>query len=198
MARNIAIVVTIAALLAGCLGSIGDRYYPNYGNSGYDVRHYDLAVTYNPANDQLQGVATITAKATADLTKFHLDLVGLTVHGVAVDGQPAPWTRDAHELIVNPRDKIGNTRIFTVIVDYSGIPTTALRWRLLPHRRRRDGRRPTGGRDDLVPGQRPSARQGDVHVPGHDTHAVRRRRQRAASYPDRDLARLDKARLGRA
>ena len=117
------LVATVAVLATGCLGSIGDRYFPNYGNAGYDVHHYDLAVTYDPNTDVLQGVATITAKAQFDLTHFHLDLVGLTVHGVAVDGKPAPFTRDDHELVIDPRTKIGQGRIFTVIVDYSGVPT---------------------------------------------------------------------------
>ncbi|MGH8838950.1 MAG: hypothetical protein ACRDVO_06785, partial [Jiangellaceae bacterium] len=28
---------------------LGDTYYPTYGNGGYDVRHYDLEVAYDPA-----------------------------------------------------------------------------------------------------------------------------------------------------
>jgi aminopeptidase N len=121
--RVVVLVAIVAALATGCLGGIGDRYFPTYGNAGYDVHHYDLAVTYDPNTDVLQGVATITAKAQLDLTHFHLDLVGLTVHGVAVDGKPAPFSRDRHELVIDPRTKIGQGRIFTVIVDYSGVPT---------------------------------------------------------------------------
>ena len=121
--RVVVLVATVAVLATGCLGGIGDRYFPNYGNAGYDVHHYDLAVTYDPNTDVLQGVATITAKAQFDLTHFHLDLVGLTVHGVTVDGKPAPFSRDDHELVIDPRTTIGQGRIFTVIVDYSGVPT---------------------------------------------------------------------------
>jgi aminopeptidase N len=120
---RVAALVLAAALLAGCLGSIGDRYYPTYGNFGYDVRHYDLKVTYDPASNELQGVATIRAKANVRLERFHLDLVGLTVHGVTVDGRPAPFVRDDHELVISPRQAVGATRIFEVIVDYSGVPT---------------------------------------------------------------------------
>ena len=48
---------------AGAPG-VGDPYYPLYGNGGYDVKHYLLKVSYNPATDRLAGVATISARAT--------------------------------------------------------------------------------------------------------------------------------------
>src|SRR5262245_9772206 len=65
---------------------VGDPYYPNYGNGGYDVQHYDLSIRYEPRTDHLAGVATIDATATQGLSSFNLDLVGLTVRGVTVDG----------------------------------------------------------------------------------------------------------------
>jgi hypothetical protein len=41
---------------------IGDPYFPLDGNGGYDVRHYDLDVRYEPSTDVLSGVATIRAR----------------------------------------------------------------------------------------------------------------------------------------
>ena len=38
---------------------IGDPYFPLDGNGGYDVKHYDLDIAYNPSTDVLKGVATI-------------------------------------------------------------------------------------------------------------------------------------------
>jgi hypothetical protein len=46
---------------AGAPG-LGDDYYPLYGNGGYDVAHYLLKVSYDPATDRLAGVATISAR----------------------------------------------------------------------------------------------------------------------------------------
>ena len=43
---------------------IGDPYFPTYGNSGYDVRRYDLALRYDPGTDRLRGRARITLEAT--------------------------------------------------------------------------------------------------------------------------------------
>jgi hypothetical protein len=51
---------------------VGDPYYPLYGNGGYDVQHYLLKVSYDPATDRLVGVATISARATQSLCRFNL------------------------------------------------------------------------------------------------------------------------------
>ena len=67
-----------SAATPGAAG-IGDPYYPNAGNGGYDVAHYGLDLSYQPSTNRLTGVATITARATQDLSTFNLDLEGLTV-----------------------------------------------------------------------------------------------------------------------
>jgi len=106
---------------AGAPG-VGDPYYPLYGNGGYDVRHYDLSVRYDPGTDRLKGVAIITAVATQRLACFNLDLVGLTVREVAVDGRVAAWSRTDHELTVIPRHAVNDGGRFRVVVRYGGSP----------------------------------------------------------------------------
>jgi aminopeptidase N len=103
---------------------VGDDYYPTYGNGGYDVAHYDLDVAYVPATDRLSGRATITARATQNLSSFNLDLVGLTVTDVEVDGRDAAWRRAGNELTVTPRKGLRDGRRFTVDVRYHGVPET--------------------------------------------------------------------------
>jgi aminopeptidase N len=103
---------------------IGDPYFPTYGNGGYDVVHYDLAVRYDPSTDVLRGVATIRAYATQDLSRFNLDLVGLTVRDVTVNGQLAFWSRVPHELVVIPGHPLPRRRGFDVVVRYDGVPAT--------------------------------------------------------------------------
>ena len=68
---------------------IGDPYFPLEGNGGYDVGHYDLNFSYDPATDQLDALNKITATATQDLSRFDLDLQQLTVKGVEVNDEPA-------------------------------------------------------------------------------------------------------------
>jgi aminopeptidase N len=108
---------------AGALG-VGDPYYPRYGNGGYDVQHYDLAVRYGPARNHLRGVATIEAVSTQTLTCFSLDLVGLTVHVITVDGSPATWSRTDHELLVTPPQPVPPGNAFTIVATYDGVPRT--------------------------------------------------------------------------
>jgi hypothetical protein len=74
--------------VAGAAG-VGDEYYPTYGNGGYDVRHYDLDIGYDPATDRLEGDASIRATATQTLCSFNLDLVGLEVRRIEVDSRRA-------------------------------------------------------------------------------------------------------------
>ncbi len=65
----------------------GDRYLPESGNGGYRVRHYDLDLTYRVGSNRLTGQAILTATATQSLSRFSLDLSGLRVSKVAVNGR---------------------------------------------------------------------------------------------------------------
>ena len=106
---------------AGAPGA-GDPYFPLDGNGGYNVRHYDLAISYDPTTARLKGVATIEAKATQDLSRFDLDFDGLTIRSLTIDGHGAKYRRDGQELIVTPRHGIPNHQAFTVKVRYDGTP----------------------------------------------------------------------------
>lgn len=106
---------------AGAPG-IGDPYFPLDGNGGYDARHYLLNLSYDPSADLLQGTATMSAEATQDLAAFNLDLDGLTVHSVEVDGEAAAWNRLGGELAVTPRRGIRSGQRFDAAVSYGGTP----------------------------------------------------------------------------
>src|SRR5699024_423151 len=80
---------------------IGDPYFPNYGNGGYDVEHYDIDVDYQPETDHLSGSTRITARATQDLSSFNLDFA-LQPESVTVNGQPAEFTQQGSEVTVMP------------------------------------------------------------------------------------------------
>ncbi len=101
----------------------GDPYFPAMGNGGYDVRHYGLRLDYDPAGAYLTGTATITATASQNLSRFNLDLHGLTVQTVEVNGKTAKWKRSGfQELIVTPAKGLRQGRKFTVKVAYAGKP----------------------------------------------------------------------------
>ncbi|WP_446037294.1 M1 family metallopeptidase [Streptomyces sp. SID1143] len=102
---------------------VGDPYYPDYGNGGYDVSHYDLRLTYQPKTDELSGTATLLATATQDLSRFNLDFA-LDVSEVRVDGKKARFaTSGAHELSITPAKPLAEGEKATVVVRYKGVPS---------------------------------------------------------------------------
>jgi aminopeptidase N len=102
--------------------SAGDPYYPTLGNGGYDVSHYTLDLTWQADDGVLEGVVTIDAVATQALSRFNLDLSGMEVRSVTVDGEPARSARNDRELAVNPRVSIPEGADFRTVVTYRGKP----------------------------------------------------------------------------
>jgi aminopeptidase N len=110
-----------AAFSPGAPGA-GDPFFPLAGNGGYEVRHYSLRLDYGPQNNALDARAVISARATQDLSRFDLDLRGLHVGRVTVDGAAAAFKRDGQELVITPAAGIRRGRAFEVAVDYDGHP----------------------------------------------------------------------------
>jgi len=121
----LALVGTPAASAAFTPGSagLGDPYYPNAGNGGYDVAHYSLTLDWAPGPNELRGTAVITATATQDLSRFNLDLRGFSIPRLLVNGRAASFTRDGQELVITPAAGIRAGSTFTVAVDYAGQPS---------------------------------------------------------------------------
>ncbi|MER6474246.1 M1 family metallopeptidase [Streptomyces collinus] len=109
---------------AGTIGAsgAGDPYFPLSGNGGYHVKHYDLTLRYDTTGRHLDGKAVLTARTTRQLTRFDLDLKGLKVTRVTVDGTAAGFRRSGQELVVTPRHALRKDREFRVTVSYSGTP----------------------------------------------------------------------------
>ncbi|MFJ9640957.1 M1 family metallopeptidase [Streptomyces sp. NPDC101178] len=130
-----AFLLALVLLAAGCSGGVEgtpgaaglrDPYFPGLGNGGYDVTHYGLELDVDPAANRLRGTATITARATQDLSAFHLDLAGLDVESATVEGRPAAVNRAGRELTIRPgaavEERLRKGRTFTTVVRYSGSP----------------------------------------------------------------------------
>ncbi|BCY10346.1 M1 family metallopeptidase [Actinoplanes sp. L3-i22] len=116
-------VAAQAAPAPGAPG-LGDSYYPDYGNGGYDVSHYDIRLRYTPNTDKLTGTTTILATATQDLSRFNLDFV-LDVSSVLVNNRPATFARQGdHELVVTPARTVAAGGALTIVVQYSGVPSS--------------------------------------------------------------------------
>ena len=108
----------------------GDPYFPRAGNGSIDVQHYDLALRYDPPRPapapltgRLSGRATISLTTTQALTRFNLDLRGLTASAVTVNGAPARFSQRPNELVITPRSALRTGQRSTVVVDYGGATT---------------------------------------------------------------------------
>ena len=133
--RRTALAVGVALLLpigiaqaaapAGTPGArgIGDPYYADYGNGGYDVDHYGIDISYVPRTDRVAGTTQIRAHATQDLSRFNLDFV-LPVRSVRVNDRRATFTQGRHELVVTPRRALATGQRMVVEVTYAGDPGT--------------------------------------------------------------------------
>ncbi|HEX6884043.1 MAG TPA: M1 family peptidase, partial [Planctomycetota bacterium] len=115
---------------AGAL-EIGDPYFPGLGNGGYDVEHYALELAVDMDTDAITATARIRARALQDLAAFSLDLYGLEVQRVRVDGQDARFERPAPtegasgkptELVLHPAAPLAAGAAFTAEVAYGGSP----------------------------------------------------------------------------
>jgi aminopeptidase N len=119
--------------------TLGDPLFPEVGNGGYDALHYDVAIDWEDTGDLFEpGTSTtLTARATQALSELSLDLEGLTVGSVAVNGAAASFSRvapgtcspqvppgpcPATKLVITPAVPIPDGSQFTVAVAYTGDP----------------------------------------------------------------------------
>lgn len=114
--------------------SIGDSLFAGIGNTGYDVKHYDVDINYtfdaktDRAARSVVAQNTITANAPVELGSFSLDFEGMNVDAITVNGAPATFTRssdstiESYKLHIVPATPVVGD--FTVVVNYSGVPVT--------------------------------------------------------------------------
>ncbi|NQX11301.1 M1 family metallopeptidase [Microbacteriaceae bacterium VKM Ac-2855] len=113
----------MANLVAVGSESAGDPYLPTVGNGGYRVQQYDIELDYRVAGNRLEGEAHLYATSTQALRRFSLDLSGLRVSKVRVNGlKGTKFRQSAHKLIITPAEPIAPGATFTIAVDYSGSP----------------------------------------------------------------------------
>jgi len=102
--------------------SLGDTYFPDLGNGGYDALHYHLDVTPDFDTEILDVTATIDILATQDLEEFNLDFWGFTITEMLVNGEPADYQRNDIELTIMPSTPILADEQATISIAYNGEP----------------------------------------------------------------------------
>ena len=100
-----------------------DPYVPGHGDLAYDVLAYDLALTYSVETNHLSGIATLRLVARAPLTRFTLDLYGLRVSRLTIEGAAlAKYSQRPGHVIVKTRHPVAAGEQITVQVTYAGAP----------------------------------------------------------------------------
>jgi aminopeptidase N len=125
LTRSLLCLVTlglIGASVAAAHTGPTDPFFPRSGNPGYDVSHYDVHLSYRPHSGGLSATARIEAVASQPLRRFALDLDGLDVTGVSVDGAAAGVGRGNGKLKVIPHGSLARGEAFTTVVHYRGRP----------------------------------------------------------------------------
>lgn len=102
--------------------SLGDPYFPQLGNGGYDALHYDLNLKVEPNKQHLEASATMTARALEQLAAFNLDFRNFDISRVVVNGEEAAFERKEGELTITPPAPLPANEEFQVTVDYAGTP----------------------------------------------------------------------------
>jgi aminopeptidase N len=118
----LAFVGAAIASAAGAAEQPSEPFFPRSGNRGYDVKHYDVTLGYQPRSGMLTARDVIEARATSGLGKFSLDLDGLKVTSVSVGGEAAEYSRGRGKVKIVPAAPIAKGEAFTVELRYQGMP----------------------------------------------------------------------------
>lgn len=103
--------------------ALADPYLPTSGDWTYGVDTYDLDLDYRVGANRLTATAVIVATALVRLDRFSLDLAGLTIDKLTVDGErPRKLTTTARKVAVVPATRIEAGSTFTIVVRYRGAP----------------------------------------------------------------------------
>jgi aminopeptidase N len=138
LAASVAAVALVAVgALSGCGGSDasttaitpsttstdGRAYFPGVGTTSLDVQAYVVVAAVDiDGPDELRAEATLRITALEQLDRVELDLRGLTVDAVALDGDPVPHSHDDAKLVITPDTAIAAGTTFDTTIAYHGAP----------------------------------------------------------------------------
>lgn len=95
-------------------------YIPDHGDDSFDVTHYALGLGYKLIGNRLDGDAVLSCVALADCSAVTLDLAGLRVAKVLLDGKATRYNHRGARLRITASLKAGQE--FELRVKYAGTP----------------------------------------------------------------------------
>ncbi len=97
-------------------------YFPERGDRTFAVSHYDLTLSYDVDSNHLRGKAALLVEAVTDVAEIRLDLSGMRVTKVTVDGDRARFAVKSEHLVVRLRRRMKAGEWFRIVVTYGGTP----------------------------------------------------------------------------
>jgi aminopeptidase N len=122
-ALALALLAAAASAAAAPKQAAKEPFFPHAGDRGYDALHYHVRLVYSPAGT-IKAVMAMRARARTRLHTVKLDLDGLDVSEVKVDGGGERFNRGHRKLVVHLLDPIPKGERFKLTVFYSGRPQT--------------------------------------------------------------------------
>lgn len=101
-----------------------EPFFPHAGDRGYDALAYRVRLVYAPRDQSIEATMRMRARALARIDRLTLDLDGLTVATVEVDGRAVDFNRGRDKLVVHLGSPLARGQRFRVTVRYAGRPRT--------------------------------------------------------------------------
>ncbi|NKE10968.1 M1 family metallopeptidase, partial [Kocuria subflava] len=98
-----------------------DPYLRGHGDTRYPVSHYDLKLTYKVAANRLEEKAQLYVEIAEATNRIDVDLHGLRVSKVFLDGRPAKYRHRGQRVSVDVGDRVPGNR-FLLEFRVSGKP----------------------------------------------------------------------------
>ncbi|WP_181762511.1 M1 family metallopeptidase [Pseudarthrobacter sp. B4EP4b] len=104
-------------------GPLPDPYTPGHGSAEYQVSRYELYLDYRVSTNRLSGHAAISARSSVFLDRVVLNLAGLRVLKVQLDGQRVQrFSQRGNQLIIVPARPLPGGTDFSLDIRYDGTP----------------------------------------------------------------------------
>lgn len=104
-------------------GGTHDAYTPQSGDPSFDVDAYELDLSYRVRTNRLEGRATLRIRLLVATSSIALDLIGLRVSRVRIEGQRrTPHSQGPRKLRVTLPRTMQPGETLTVTIEYAGAP----------------------------------------------------------------------------
>jgi aminopeptidase N len=103
-------------------GPAPEPFFPRAGDPAIDVYNYKAVLSYKPRSGSIRVAERVSAYASRRLRRFSLDLYGLHVRSVRVNGTVARFSRGRGKLRIRVAEPVEAGRAFVAVIRYDGRP----------------------------------------------------------------------------